>query len=164
MFTTTQLQDIYKQWLQGESLRTVAGKSGVTHSTIHTHLKKAFGERATNRKAASLYRSLLEDYPDSPEVLEWVMKLVTDGVLVEEGTFHRSNHSLDVHSQYQTLQDDQLMYTIAASEDTEESTLDFLRLPLYLLVSDSIYTALNLAREGAGRVIRNRYKEILEAA
>lgn len=65
---------------------------------------------------------------------------------------HRSNHSIKQLTNYQCLHEDNLMDIIASSEDVvvdpwsaTERGLDFLRLPLFLMVAQETFRALLLA-------------------
>lgn len=137
-----ELSELYIAWLKGKSLRAIAANTTYGHSTIHAYFKKEFGTKACNRDAQSLVRSLIEDYPDQPDILEWGLKAATGGLV--ETQQHRSNHSMNMLSQYQTLDDDELLDTIAFTHDAEEETLDFLRLPLYKMILRVIAQQLNV--------------------
>lgn len=140
--TTTELRQMYTQWLKGESLRQIARKHGVMHGTVHQWFRKEFGDKACNLVATSLVRSLLEDYEDSQDVLSWALQLVDSQVI--ETTQHRSKHSINMLTNYQTLDETELWDTIAVYEKTE-SALDFLRLPLFLLFANLLSIVLWVA-------------------
>lgn len=139
MVTTEELKGIYTAWLQGSTLRQLGKAYGVRHGTIHMWLKKAYGETACNPTAQSLVRSILEDNPDDPEVLAWALSVVDKGTT--EQLYHRSKHSIAMLSRYQTLQDDQLMNSIAVQEDTEVEP-EALKLPLFAWYTSAVHTIL----------------------
>lgn len=143
------LSVLYVQWLQGRSLRAIAAETNLGHSTLHAWFKKEFGVRACNRNAQSLVRSVVEDYPDQENVLEWALKASTGGLVEQQQ--HRSNHSMNMLSQFQTLDDDALWDTIAVADPESEEGLEFLRLPLYSLVNDIIVVLLNFQDDEQSR-------------
>lgn len=145
-----ELQALYLRWLKGESLRAIARSIGVRHSTLDVWFDKTFGKQATDPIANSLVRSMLEDYPNEPVVRLWAAGWAMRGEL--EKIQHRSNHSIKQLTNYQCLHEDNLMDIIASSEDAvidpwsaTERGLDFLRLPLFLTVTQETFRALLLA-------------------
>ena len=148
--STQELQALYLRWLKGESLRAIARSIGVRHSTLDVWFDKTFGKKATDPVANSLVRSMLEDYPTEPVVRLWAAGWAMRGEL--EKIQHRSNHSIKQLTNYQCLHEDNLMDVIASYEDAvvdpwsaTERGLDFLRLPLFLMVTQETFRGLLLA-------------------
>ena len=138
-----QLKVYYTMWLRGYSLRRLAKLMGVRHGTVHSRFRKVFGKDATNLKAMSLVRSLLEDYPDDEKLMQWSIQRIVKGEL--ETVQHRSKHSMSMLSQYQTLNESELMDTIAVYEEPETEAWDFLRLPLFVRFTEVMTRSLLIA-------------------
>lgn len=136
------VEELYKMWLKGRSLRSLGMLVGKPHGSIHTMFRKHYGESACNLKAKSLVRSLVEDYEDKPEVITWALSLVND----ESEQYFKSNHSLSQLTAYQTLRETYILDTVEAPEvDDDASVWGFVRLPFYLEIIDSILVFVYIA-------------------
>ena len=124
----------YKEWLKGSSLRAIGAKYGIPHGSIHSIFRKTYGVNACSLKAKSLVRSVIEDYEKDEQVIEWAVKQHMN----TDENYYKSNHSLQQLSSFQTLREPYLLETVEALPwvDPDDTTLDFLRLPLYLLNLD----------------------------
>ncbi len=126
------VEQVYHEWLKGSSLRKLAREVGVTHSKLHGIFRKEYGEKACNVKAKSLVRSVIADYEGNAKVVAWAVSLKAD-----ETTLHRSRHSLNQLTSYQTLRQDWIAESVANPEQDPDN-FGFLRLPLYVEVSTYI--------------------------
>lgn len=138
------LDKYYLRWLKGEPLRAIARSEGIRHQKIDYWFRKVYGKQSTNLVANSLVRSMLKDYPNSPEVLLWVTGWANKGL--KETDYHRSNHSISQLTQFQTMEDPLLMDIIAVgSEPENQDSFGFLRLPLFILMTNKLASDLLLA-------------------
>lgn len=145
----TDLEEIkraYVLWLKGVPLRTLARQLGVrNHNLLCTRFRKVFGVQATSLEVQSLWRSLLEDYEEDPEVETWVVDQVlnkkTPEVREAPGKY-RSRHSLQQLANYQVIRKPELMDYLIYTEDPMDSldlpAWDWLRLPLFLPWSEFV--------------------------
>lgn len=133
------IEQLYGMWLKGYSLRRLAAISNKPHGSIHNQFRKLYGRNACNLRAKSLVRSVLEDYEGNDKVATWAMQHISD----ESTSYHKSNHSLQQLSNYQTLHEEYILDQVEASEDDyDSSTWGFLRLPFYMVTLAAIAKAL----------------------
>lgn len=134
------VERMYLDWLKGATLRDIArAHGGICHSTVQIWFKKTFGQAASSPRALSLYRSLLEDNPGNPEIEAWVIAKAYDPETWESDITHRSMHSMSQLSRFQVVREPKLMEYLAPVGNNpwdyvEPERLDFLRLPLFLLL------------------------------
>lgn len=131
------IEEAYKLWLKGSSLRKIAREIGISHGRLHCQFIKAYGDLACNVTARSLVRSVISDYEGNDQVATWATSLKDN-----ETVLHRSKHSLNQLTSYQTLRQDWIAEQVANPEQDQDS-LGFLKLPLYLLVSETILDTLS---------------------
>lgn len=133
------IKELYKDWLKGSSLRAIGQRVGIPHGTIHSAFRKEYGENACSLKAKSLVRSVIEDYEDNNEVIQWALTLCDD----DSQDYFKSNHSLHELSKYQTLRESYILGTIEAPEvDENPDVWQFLRMPFYVMIMDVTVDAL----------------------
>ena len=130
----------YTEWLKGSSLRAIGAKYGIPHGSIHSTFRKTYGVNACSLRAKSLVRSVIEDYEKDEQVIDWAVKQHMN----TDENYYKSQHSLQQLSSFQTLREPYLLETVEAEPwvDPEDTTLTFLRLPLYMLVNDVILVSL----------------------
>ena len=134
------VESAYKEWLKGSSLRAIGNRLGIPHGSLHSLFRKTYGKTACSLKAKSLVRSLVSDYEGNNIIVAWAL---THHMEVDE-CYHKSKHSLQQLSNFQTLREEYLLDTVEAAPwlDPDDVSLDFLRLPLYLTVNDAIMNVL----------------------
>lgn len=137
--STVDVESLYLEWLQGSSLRELARKVGKSYTTIQTWFRLKYGKNATNLQASSLARTLIADYGAS--ALETAKTLIG----TTETTKHRSVHSLQQLSNYQTLHDaDFLDHQIAIAVGSDgQVDPESLSLPLFMLLVESVCLVLD---------------------
>ncbi|MFB2938395.1 hypothetical protein ACE1B6_24375 [Aerosakkonemataceae cyanobacterium BLCC-F154] len=158
MKTKAEIQEQYLEWLKGKSLRAIARKVGISHSAVQAKFQMLYGRQATDPVATSLVRSLLDDYGCTEEVLSLLPKLIG----VYENTQHRSRHSINQLTRYQTATDDLMMDYLtevaSVSDDNGVTALFYspddqreaedkpepLKLPLFLLLSVTLVNLLGV--------------------
>lgn len=101
MFHKEVLKEVYKQWLTGMTLRQLGALYGVGHGSLHLWLKRTYGNNACSPQHQSLVRSVLQDNPDDPELLEWAYSIATSPHT--EPYHHLSQYSQQMLTRYQTL-------------------------------------------------------------
>lgn len=138
------LLPLYIEWLGSRSLRAIAGQNGMAHQSLHSWLKEEFGMDATDPVALSLQRSMLEDYPGNPLVQEWVK----DHLATRSEKQHRSEHSLQELTRFQTARDDEILEFMVEPMSYSAGQDDRLRLPLFIWFSARLCDLLALAALG----------------
>ena len=140
MLSEADVKAAYQDWLKGSSLRAIGNRIGIPHGSLHSLFRKTYGSNACNLKAKSLVRSLVSDYENNSAVVAWAL---TQHMEVDQ-CYHKSKHSLQQISNFQTLREEYLLDTVEAAVyvDPLEQSLDFLRLPLYVVVNDAIMAVL----------------------
>ena len=140
MLSELDITEAYQDWLKGSSLRAIGNRLGVPHGSLHSLFRKTYGINACSLKAKSLVRSLVSDYENNSNVVAWAL---TQHMEVDE-CYHKSRHSLQQLSNFQTLREAYLLETVEAEPyvNPDEVSLEFLRLPLYLVTLDAIMDTL----------------------
>ncbi len=140
MLSTNTIKEMYQNWLKGSSLRQLSATYGLPHSRIHMLFKRHYGENACNLQAKSLVRSLVSDYETNEDVIRWALSQYE----ANETQYFKSKHSIQQLSNYQTLREEYLLYTVADTEDDlDQPVWSFLRLGMMIPYYDALVTALD---------------------
>lgn len=120
--------ELYLEWLSGNSTRKLGRKYGVTHAVVLKYLAKHIGKGCTSSDA-SLARSVIADYGSQP-------KEFTQAMLTVPGKFYSSSTMQAYSNNSGTLLDDHYDYSVPTDE------ADSLSLPYFLLLVTNICNTL----------------------
>lgn len=110
------IEEVYHQWLRGTSLRKLARKYGYSQTYVHYSIRSSYGAKACNVTQQSTARSMLQDYPDYPDVAMQLLDLPDSS---------RSKHTEDMYTRHQAVMEDSYLYSIPSDESTQDTWLNF---------------------------------------
>ncbi len=140
MLSKETVNEMYQTWLRGSSLRQISKIYGIPHGSVHTLFKRQYGANACNLQAKSLVRSVVSDYETNEDVIRWALSQHE----ANETQYFKSKHSIQQLSNYQTLREEYLLYTVADTEDElDQPVWSFLRMDMYLMILDAIVAAID---------------------
>lgn len=132
--------------MQGGSLRGLAAKHALgSHYRLWDHLRRLYGQGATNPQKQSLARTILRDYwgrPEYPQVLAWIAaNHDKPGFNTEEAPF-RARDTEHHYTQHQTVEDYRLVEEVPWDPGEPQGYDDRLRLYLFQEVFQSVAVVL----------------------